>query len=68
MSSEKEAVELVNDSDLGLTGGVYTKNSERYNPLFSSKLGHPHSTIDIGRNAFWHSITLALFIGTAAIE
>jgi len=29
VSSEKEAVELVNDSDLGLTGGVYTKNSER---------------------------------------
>jgi acyl-CoA reductase-like NAD-dependent aldehyde dehydrogenase len=30
VSSEKEAIELVNDSDLGLTGGVYTKDAERY--------------------------------------
>lgn len=29
VSSEKEAIELVNDSDLGLTGGVYTKDAER---------------------------------------
>jgi acyl-CoA reductase-like NAD-dependent aldehyde dehydrogenase len=30
VSSEKEAIELVNDSDLGLTGGVFTKDAERY--------------------------------------
>jgi len=29
VSSEAEAISLVNDSDLGLTGGVYTPNAER---------------------------------------
>jgi acyl-CoA reductase-like NAD-dependent aldehyde dehydrogenase len=33
VSSEKEAIELVNDSDLGLTGGVFTKDAERSLPL-----------------------------------